>query len=87
MLCLYLFRESAMNLVWQMSARPTRTEREDPIKRQREEIARLREQLTQTNRERDHLKRPNARLKQQLNAARGLPADRAVRQMPPPGPG
>ena len=51
-------------------ARPTSKDRDDLIRRQQEELARLREALARTSRERDHLKRQNARLKQQLDAAR-----------------
>ena len=45
-------------------ARPTSKDRDDLIRRQQEEFARLRVALARTSRERDHLKRQNARLKQ-----------------------
>ena len=47
-----------------------RRQHDELIRRQQEELARLREALARTGRERDRLKRQNARLKQQLDAAR-----------------
>ena len=49
---------------------PTPDDRDGLIKRQQEEIARLRDALTRAERERDRLKRRNERLKDQLDAAR-----------------
>lgn len=49
---------------------PPADDRDTQIKRQREEIARLRDALTRAERERDRLKRRNERLKDQLDAAR-----------------
>jgi transposase len=49
---------------------PPPNDRDALIKRQQEEIARLRDALTRAERERDRLKRRNERLKDQLDAAR-----------------
>jgi septal ring factor EnvC (AmiA/AmiB activator) len=49
---------------------PASEDREALIKRQQEEIARLRDALTRVERERDRLKRRNERLQDQLDAAR-----------------
>jgi transposase len=49
---------------------PTPDDRDALIKRQQEEIARLRDALTRIERERDRLKRRNERLEDQLDAAR-----------------
>ena len=49
---------------------PTPDERDALIKRQQEEIARLRDALTRAEHERDRLKRRNERLEDQLDAAR-----------------
>jgi transposase len=50
--------------------RPTRDERDDLIKRQQGDIARLRDEWARPERERDQWKRQNERLKQQLETAR-----------------
>jgi transposase len=49
---------------------PASDDRDALIKRQQEEIARLRDALTQSERERERLKRRNERLEDQLDAAR-----------------
>lgn len=49
---------------------PASEDREALIKRQQEEIARLRDTLTRVERERDRLERRNERLQDQLDAAR-----------------
>jgi transposase len=49
---------------------PAADDRDALIKRQQEEIARLRDALTRVERERDRLKRRNERLEDQLDAAR-----------------
>ncbi len=51
-------------------AQPTRTDREDLLDRQQEEIIRLREELARAERDRDRWKRQSERLRQQLDAAR-----------------
>jgi small-conductance mechanosensitive channel len=49
---------------------PSTDDRDTLIKRELEEIARLRDALTRAERERDRLKRRNERLGDQLDAAR-----------------
>lgn len=53
-----------------MPTPPASDDRDALIKRQQEEIARLRDALTRAERERDRLKRRNERLEDQLDAAR-----------------
>ena len=53
-----------------MHTPPTPDDDDTLIKRQQEEIARLRDALTRAERERDRLKHRNARLEDQLEAAR-----------------